>query len=77
MLLLYFHTRASLGKNSILDEPLSPSLGVQAQLPVLLAEYAFYKKEDISDYLKLLSTIKPYFQSILELEKQNHRLVFS
>ena len=70
MLLLYFHTRASLGKNSILDEPLSPSLGVQAQLPVLLAEYAFYKKEDISDYLKLLSTIKPYFQSILELEKQ-------
>ena len=38
MLLLYFHTRASLGKNNILDEPLGPSLGVQAQLPVLLAE---------------------------------------
>ena len=70
MLLLYFHTRAALGKNSILDEPLGPSLGVQAQLPVLLAEYTFYTKEDISDYLKLLGTIKPYFQSILELEKQ-------
>ena len=70
MLLLYFHTRASLGKNSILDEPLGPSLGVQAQLPVLLAEYAFHSKEDISDYLKLLGTIKPYFQSILELEQQ-------
>lgn len=70
MLLLYFHTRASLGKNYILDEPLGPSLGIQAQLPVLLAEYAFYTKEDISDYLKLLGTIKPYFQSILEFEKE-------
>ena len=70
MLLLYFHTRASLGKNSILDEPLGPSLGVQAQLPILLAEYTFRTKEDISDYLKLLSTVRPYFQSIIKLEKQ-------
>ncbi len=70
MLLLYFHTRASLGKNYILDEPLGPSLGIQAQLPVLLSEYAFYTKEDISDYLKLLGTIKPYFQSILDFEKE-------
>lgn len=70
MLLLYFHTRASLGKNYILDEPLGPSLGIQAQLPVLLAEYAFYTKDDISDYLKLLGTIKPYFQSILDFEKE-------
>ena len=70
MLLLYFHTRASLGKNYILDEPLGPSLGIHAQLPVLLAEYAFYTKEDISDYLKLLGTIKPYFQSILDFEKE-------
>lgn len=70
MLLLYFHTHASLGKNYILDEPLGPSLGIQAQLPVLLAEYAFYTKEDISDYLKLLGTIKPYFQSILDFEKE-------
>ena len=73
MLLLYFHTRASLGKNSILDEPLSPSLGVQAQLPILLAEYTFRTKEDISDYLKLLGTIKPYFQSIIDLENQKSK----
>lgn len=70
MLLLYFHTRASLGEDYILDEPLSPSLGIQAQLPVLLAEYSFYTKEDISDYLKLLGTVKPYFQSILSFEEQ-------
>ena len=70
MLLLYFHTRASLGKNSALDEPLGPGLGVQAQLPILLAEYTFRTKEDISDYLKLLSNVRPYFQSIIKLEKQ-------
>ena len=70
MLLLYFHTRASLGKSSALDEPLGPGLGVQAQLPILLAEYTFRTKEDISDYLKLLSTVRPYFQSIIKLEKQ-------
>lgn len=70
MLLLYFHTRASLGENSALDEPLGPGLGVQAQLPILLAEYTFRTKQDISDYLKLLSTVRPYFQSIIKLEKQ-------
>ncbi len=70
MLLLYFHTHSTLGENYLLDEPLGASLGIQAQLPVLLAEYAFYTKEDISDYLKLLGTIRPYFQSILELEKK-------
>ena len=69
-LLLHFHTLRSLGDHYLLEEHLSPSLGIQAQLPVLLAEYAFYRKEDIADYLKLLPQIKPYFQSILAFEKQ-------
>lgn len=69
-LLLYFHTQRSLGDQYLLEEYLSPSLGIQAQLPVLLAEYTFYRKEDISDYLKLLSQIKPYFQEILSFEKK-------
>ena len=66
MLLLYFHTEASLGEQNLLEEPLGPSLGIQAQLPVLLAEYAFYKDQDITDYMNLLVSIEPYFQSILE-----------
>ena len=40
-MLLYYHTEKSLGDNYLLQEPLGPSLGIQAQLPVLLAEYAF------------------------------------
>ena len=69
MLLLSFHTEASLGKNYLLEEPLSPSLGIQAQLPVLLAEYAFYENQDITDYLNLLASIDSYFQSILTFEQ--------
>lgn len=69
-MLLYYHTEKSLGDNYLLQEPLGPSLGIQAQLPVLLAEYAFYKDQDITDYLNLLTTIRPYFQSILKFEKK-------
>lgn len=70
MLLLYFHTQLSLKDHVLLEEMLSPSLGIQAQLPVLLAEYAFYEDQDIADYLNLLSSVEPYFQSILKFEKE-------
>ncbi len=70
MLLLYFHTQASLGDHYLLEEMLSPSLGIQAQLPVLLAEYAFYEDQDVSDYLNLLSSIEPYFESILSFQRK-------
>ncbi len=75
-MLLYYHTEKSLGGNYLLQEPLGPSLGIQAQLPVLLAEYAFYKDQDITDYLNLLTTIRPYFQSILKFEKKKSEAGF-
>ena len=75
-MLLYYHTEKSLGGNYLLQEPLGPSLGIQAQLPVLLAEYAFYKDQDITDYLNLLTTILPYFQSILKFEKKKSEAGF-
>lgn len=53
-----------------LQEPLSPSLGIQAQLPVLLAEYTFRSKQDVLDYLQLLQTLPDYFQRILKLEQE-------
>ena len=68
-MLLYYHTEKSLGDNYLLEEPLSPSLGIQAQLPVLLAEYSFYTNQDITDYLNLLCSTKEYFQSILAFEQ--------
>ena len=43
---------------------------MQAQLPVLLAEYAFYTKQDVDNYLELLSTIDTYYGQLLEFERQ-------
>lgn len=70
MLLLYFHTSEASLQNGFPEEILSPSLGIQAQLPVLLAEYAFYKEQDISDYLNILVSVEPYFESVLQYEQE-------
>ncbi len=61
------------------EEPLRPSTGEQAQLPVLLAEYTFSDARDINDYLEILSSIPSYFDSICvyEQEKQDHGLFMS
>ncbi len=67
---LYCETALDAADLPPLYEPLSPSLGVQAQLPVLLAEYAFYEEQDILDYLALLKDLPSYFESILTYEKQ-------
>ncbi|MCD7956888.1 MAG: DUF885 domain-containing protein [Lachnospiraceae bacterium] len=65
----YLDTELESSALLLYDEPLGPTLGVQAQLPVLLAEYAFRTKGDIEDYLTLLSQIPDYFESILSFEQ--------
>lgn len=52
------------------EEPLSPSSGMQSQLPILLAEYTFRDKQDISDYLSLLEQTGDYFASLLRYERE-------
>ena len=44
--------------------PLSPSSGMQSQLPILLAEYTFRSQQDITDYLVLLDQTDSYFEGI-------------
>ncbi len=50
-------------------EILSPTVGLQAQLPILYAEYSFYDKDDIDAYLELLPCTYDYFNQIIEFEK--------
>ncbi len=64
----YLQTELSAADLLLYEEPLGPTLGIQAQLPVLLAEYPFRTRKDIEDYLTLLSQISDYFQSILSFE---------
>lgn len=52
------------------SEVLSPSSGIQAQLPVFFAEYHFYQKKDVELYLSLLEKIPEYFEDILVFEKE-------
>lgn len=50
-------------------QPLSNTIGVQAQLPILLSEYTFYTKQDVEDYLELLAAIDEYYAEILIFEQ--------
>ena len=49
---------------------LNPSSGIQAQLPVLLAEFHLDSKEDVSQYFLLLQSVPSYFQLLVQMEKE-------
>lgn len=70
ILQLSFQTQKKGESYLLYTEPLGPSLGTQAQLPILLAEYSFSSSQDIEDYLKLLRQLPEYYDSILLLEQE-------
>lgn len=67
---LFFDTELSADNEYILAEVLSPALGIQAQLPSLLAEYTLRSEKDVIDYLNLLRDIPSYFETIIDFEKE-------
>lgn len=52
------------------EQPLAPTIGIQAQLPILLSEYSFHSLQDVEDYLTLLSQLDSYYGDILFFEEQ-------
>ena len=70
MLIRTLENSLSLSKHNYYSEPLSPSSGMQSQLPILLAEYTFRNKRDVEDYLSLLNQCDEYFQSLLIFEQE-------
>lgn len=60
----------ALGNLPYYEEPLSPSSGMQSQLPILLAEYTFRSSRDVEDYLKLLDQTDEYFEALLVFEQE-------
>ena len=69
ILLLFYETELMPGNQYLFSEVLSPSLGNQAQLPILLAEYTFRQETDIQNYLKILASVDTYFDGILSFEQ--------
>lgn len=66
----YFQTELSASDFYLYNEFLSPSSGIQAQLPILYEEYRFYSEEDVKNYLELLPLTKTYFEQIAAFEKE-------
>jgi uncharacterized protein (DUF885 family) len=55
------------------EEPLRPTTGIQSELPILLAEYAFQDPRDVTDYLALLTCIEDYFSQIARFEEEKSK----
>lgn len=70
LLTRYLENSLELGSFDYYSEPLSPSSGMQTQLPILLAEYTFRNKRDVEDYLTLLDQTDEYFASLLVYEQE-------
>ena len=66
----YLKTSLALSRYPYHEEPLSPSSGMQSQLPILLAEYTFRNIRDVEDYLAILAQTGNYFSSLLQFEQE-------
>ena len=64
----WLKTRIELCDYDLYFEPLSPSNGLQSDIPMLFCEYKFRKTSDVEDYLTLLTQIDTYFDGLIELE---------
>ena len=69
----YLELELSADDYILYEEALGPNTGLQAQLPVLLAEYHFYDKEDVETYLLLLEDLPRYFKQIADFEVQKSK----
>lgn len=65
----YLETSLSGAPYILYEEPLSPLTGTQSQFPILLSEYAFYNKEDVTVYLSILENVPAYFDSLIAFEQ--------
>ncbi len=69
--IVYMMSKQNLESADFLEytECLGPTTGIQAQLPVFLAEYNFYEKKDVEQYIALLRLIPEYFGQIVSFEQ--------
>ncbi|MBR1816221.1 MAG: DUF885 domain-containing protein [Lachnospiraceae bacterium] len=51
-----------------LYEPFAYTSGLQANLPITLAEFTFYDKQDVENYIELLTQTPDYFEEYLKFE---------
>lgn len=69
----YFRNEMDFSDYVMNYEVLTPTTGIQAQLPILLNQYSFNSIKDVTDYLSMLSSIPSYFDSICDFEEEKAR----
>ncbi len=69
--ILHTMLQTELKSSDVLEyqECLGPTTGIQAQLPLILAEYHFWDKDDVENYLALLRQLSDYFGQIIAFEQ--------
>ena len=70
----YLETYLEYSDMYLYDKTLSPTIGLNCQLPVILAEYSFRTNDDVYDYVELLEQTDKYFDFLLQLEQLKHLL---
>ncbi|TCL00049.1 uncharacterized protein (DUF885 family) [Natranaerovirga hydrolytica] len=69
-ILTHYYETALMGKDLYEHtKTVSPSLGIQAQLPTFFAEYPIRSEEDIDTYFNLLAEVPDFFAEIIDLKK--------
>lgn len=66
----YFSTQIKGFPFTYFEECFSPSSGIVVNYPILMAEYTFRTKKDITDYLTLLKDTPNYFSSYLSFQEE-------
>lgn len=58
------------------SEPFAYTSGLQMNIPITLAEYNFYDRQDIDDYIELLKQCGDYYAGRLAFEKEKSKAGF-
>lgn len=70
LLVRYLERKLSGTEFEYYTEPFSPGSGIQSGLPILLADYAFRRKQDVEDYLSILDQTDEYLSGLLLYETE-------
>ncbi len=65
----YLDTELNSEGFELYSNPLKPTIGQQVELPLMFADYMFYDRRDVEDYLELLSQIDDYYGEIMDYER--------
>lgn len=67
-LLSYLQTRLCYSDLDLYDTQLTPTIGIQIELPLVFSEYTFMEKKDVDEYITLLCDVDSYFANLIEYE---------